>query len=107
MRSVTLLDTFTNERKVALSRDEGFDYYWQDGNGSCDCNRELRFLPDKPLNASYCSGCLRYLIIEVDYHKIDLKLWNECYPEDLIEKWNDILETETGGREITDDTRRK
>ena len=56
---VTIKDLRTGETAVQ----EGFGgYYWAEGNGSCDCNRELLF--GNVSEARHCIGSNRYLIIK-------------------------------------------
>lgn len=58
---VTIKDIVTGQ--VAVAPWEEFDaFWWAEGNGSCDCNRQLAFDQD------YYGECKseRYLIVGVD-----------------------------------------
>ena len=79
--TVTILDTATGE----LVEDSKWTYFWwSEGNGACDCNRELLF--DRPFDVNAnCLGCKRYLIIKTSEGSLlDL---NDGYPDALIEKY--------------------
>ena len=76
---VTLMDTKTGQRRDCSGWCEGVDfgvYWWQEGNGSCDCNRALAFDRDDEDHSeeqrlalgaeeSTCLGCKRWLIVDV------------------------------------------
>ena len=77
--NMVILDTKTGKQIKIKSECDGF--YWAEGNGSCDCNRELFF--DQDTNQGYCLGEQRYLIIESDYDNYTLNELNDGYPEEL------------------------
>ena len=76
---VTLLDTKTGERRDCSDKhgDVEFDvFWWQEGNGSCDCNRALLFDRNGEnhseeqrlalgVEENICLGCRRWLIVDV------------------------------------------
>jgi hypothetical protein len=74
---LVLIDTQTGEKVSIKSKEDAF--YWAEGNGSCDCNRELLF--GKDTNNGHCLGSKRYLIIESDYENYTLDELNEDYPK--------------------------
>lgn len=71
---ITILDTVTGEPRTAaeewyesLTDPSGLVYWWEEGNGSCDCNRKMSFLRmrDEQFNNDDvpCSGPVnRYLV---------------------------------------------
>lgn len=79
--TVTVLDTQTGE--TAVSADWSY-FWWEEGNGSCDCNREILF--DRPFDGDQnCLGCTRYLIIATSEGSLaDLNL---DYPPELVAKY--------------------
>lgn len=84
----TILDTVTGE--TALD-DRPSTWFWSDGSGSCDCNRELRF-PEVPgvrvhNDTGICLGSQRYLIVAIDPTGYPLKKLNKDYPPKLLEKY--------------------
>ena len=82
---VILLDTVTGERRAT---DESFDYsafWWAEGNGSCDCNRELIFGRDS--RRGTCLGCERYLIVNAESDEYTLEEYNEDYSEELVRRF--------------------
>lgn len=60
---VTILDVITNETKD-LEQDWPV-WWWEDGNGSCDCNRAIFFGHSEPGTHRYCAGAERYVIVDV------------------------------------------
>lgn len=80
---VTVLDTQTGRRVD----DRRFSaWWWAEGNGSCDCNRELIVQMKVPEGPGVCLGCQRYLIISAPADcGYSLRELNEGYPEDLLE----------------------
>lgn len=83
-----ILDTVTG---ATVEVDDGFsEFWWAEGNGSCDCNRERYFLPEEEwqhrLDKPTCSGCERYLIIEADNNEYTLQELNLDYPVKLLRK---------------------
>lgn len=75
--TVMVCDTHTGVR-VESSK---YPYYWwTEGNGSCDCNRELLFGPDT--SRGVCLGNHRYLIIRTSYGSL-AELNNGYSPERL------------------------
>lgn len=83
--SVTLLDTLTGETEQTARYFSGF--WWSEGNGSCDCNRNFNELDDAP-EVNYCIGSHRYLIVAVQHYFGDKTIWdfNESYPKELLNK---------------------
>jgi hypothetical protein len=86
---ITLLDTQTGETKTVHEKDHMgcFDStWWQEGNGSCDCNRAIAFGHDCPHET--CLGAKRYLIIDTEEgNSLDVLLgYNADYPYDLLAK---------------------
>ena len=79
--TVTILDTVTWEERTSASYSF---YWWSEGNGSCDCNRELLFGYDT--SEGYCLGCHRYLIVATSTG--DLMELNNEYPAALIAAHN-------------------
>jgi hypothetical protein len=44
-------------------------YWWADGNGCCDCNREYAFKSVEEIeheDTGYCLGAVRYIAIDVE-----------------------------------------
>lgn len=80
---VTILDTETGK-----TAEVGLDYsayWWAEGNGSCDCNRQIvmqGFYTD-----DVKCGNLRYLIISADTDCYSLRELNDEYPEELVAKY--------------------
>lgn len=60
----------------------GDEYWWQEGNGSCDCNRGhyANFI-DIDLANGTCLGCKRFIITHVNSYEADFKIWNEDYEQ--------------------------
>ena len=101
---VTLLDTKTGERRDCSDWCNGEEfsvYWWQEGNGSCDCNRALAFdrgdedhSEEQRLalgaEENGCLGCRRWLIVDVSgdlegmTREQILAEANSEYPEDLV-----------------------
>jgi hypothetical protein len=101
---VTLLDTLTEERRDCSTFGDFTVYWWQHGNGSCDCNRALAFDKDDEdhsweqqlrlgLDDNICLGNERWLIVGATG---DLEGCSEAdvvaesnndYPEELVKKW--------------------
>lgn len=79
--TVTVLDTVTGQRATS----NAWPYRWwaADGNGGCDCNREMLFSRDT--DTGYCLGCSRYLIVETSAG--DLAELNSEYPHDLVARF--------------------
>lgn len=86
---VTLLDTQTGE-----TREVGgiLDFWWAEGNGSCDCNREPYFGHNS--GSDQCIGAKRYLIIKAEpvtrpprVLGYTLAEYNEDYPKELLDKF--------------------
>ena len=87
---VTILDTATGERYQGA---EGYwVYWWTQGNGSHDCNRDIGSSLDAD-SVSVDDGCFacqseRYLVVEVDPMPTGYTLadFNKDYPKELILK---------------------
>lgn len=81
MSRLTILDTVTG---MELPIDTPFDaWWWEAGNGSCDCNRAVHFVDDD--EGCICLGARRYLIIESDFPGTTLRELNADYPEELLQ----------------------
>ena len=80
---VKILDTENGDTTESSDRSP---YYWHEGNGSCDCNRELAFDDAEMDDSCSCLGRHRYLIVERDYAGVTLRELNEGYPEALLAK---------------------
>ena len=76
---VTVLDTVTGETAGSSSWPA---QWWMEGNGSCDCNRELLFGRDTSDGTCIC--CKRYVIIEASGLKVEEL--NAGYPDDVLAK---------------------
>jgi len=81
--TVTVLDTVTGE---TATDDRWTEYWWAEGNGSCDCNRDLLFDNDTE-DTGHCMGNHRYLIVASESKSHNLLELNRNYPEELIEKY--------------------
>lgn len=78
---VTIRDTVTGDEREGM---KGMcTWWWAEGNGSCDCNRELAFKPIEKLEGGTCAGYLRYRIVAVDplLPGYTLADFNQGYPE--------------------------
>jgi hypothetical protein len=80
--TVTILDTATQAR--VQDSDASF-FWWADGNGSCDCNRELLFGNETEGNT--CIGSQRYLIVGVNTDD-NLRDLNAHYPDSLLQQYS-------------------
>jgi hypothetical protein len=76
---VTVRDTLTGKTAV---EDRFNRWWWTDGNGACDCNRELLFDAERD-DSGVCLGCRRYVVVEVDGGPPDDR-FNEGYPVELL-----------------------
>jgi hypothetical protein len=84
---VTILDTQTGKTVTCENRDL---YYWQDGDGSCDCNRALAFsqmIFNEQQNSmglldGICLGTTRFLITN------PVTGMNSDYPSSLLDSMN-------------------
>lgn len=79
--TVTVLDTVTGQTRVDS---ESSQAWYESGNGSCDCNREILFNDDWECTGT-CLGCKRYLIIATDTGT--LQELNSDYPVELLNKY--------------------
>ena len=81
----TIQDTQTGKTRVAPGYSSD---WWADGNGACDCNRELGFVEQSP--AGTCLGCRRYLIVRAtfddDERRYTLRGLNAGYPAELLKE---------------------
>jgi hypothetical protein len=81
------LDIVTGKTVAVDQYMSGFDlWWWSEGNGSCDCNRELLFKPDAECDG-VCLGAHRYVAVDVDIADADAKadaieLMNSSYPDE-------------------------
>lgn len=58
-------------------------WFWTEGNGCCDCNREICFGVDNDDNN--CEGSHRYLVIDSDDPDFDYFEYNQYYSKDVVE----------------------
>jgi hypothetical protein len=59
-----IYDRETGEFTVAPKEWDLFDlYWWTDGNGGCDCNREIICGNDEDNGPGLCDGSRRYYIV--------------------------------------------
>ncbi len=75
---VTIRDMKTGVEVVDESCSE---FWWSDGNGSCDCNREILFGERKAWGGN-CLGCVRYRIVKaesLDGKEIPLRNFDSDY----------------------------
>jgi hypothetical protein len=79
MASVVVLDTKSGQTITDRRFDE---WWWAEGNGSCDCNRATLFGLEHP-DDGCCLGCKRFLIVSVDGKPSGPDL-NSDYPAELI-----------------------
>lgn len=83
--NLTILDTFTGESHKIENSPYDHEYWWADGNGSCDCNR-LIFCGNEPDEDGYCILSKRFLITEnslgIPFDEI-----NQHYPQELRDKY--------------------
>ncbi len=88
---VTILDIVTGQRRrdPSVPGDwEGDNWYWMEGNGSCDCNRAIPFGRENV--TGICDGHQRYLIIDVEGNLAEYtrEEWiaaaNRSYPTALV-----------------------
>ena len=81
----TIQDTATGKTRVVPGYSSD---WWADGNGSCDCNRELGFVESRPTGT--CLGNRRYLIVRATFddeeRRYTLRELNEGYPEALLKE---------------------
>lgn len=85
---VTILDTKTGK----TSEHEGSDeYWWSEGNGSCDCNRSIFHLgsaaADKLGPHGVCLGSKRFLIVKAEGASIPAADFNDNYSNELVRKF--------------------
>ena len=83
--TITLLDTLTGD--TCAFDDYHSLYFWEEGNGSCDCNRAIMMQRDRRSEASLdgvCDGCKRFLIVACDHPKSILRDMNQNYPKKLL-----------------------
>ena len=81
----TIQDTKTGKTRVVPGYSSD---WWAEGNGACDCNRELGFVEQS--EAGNCLGCHRYLIVRATFddeeRRYTLRELNEGYPEALLKE---------------------
>jgi len=91
--TVTILDTEDGQ----TVEHSGMDYFWwTEGNGSCDCNREIfSGKLDEENDTNMCKNCERFLIVGVknlpeEYDEgVAVREMNDEYPKELIAKHAD------------------
>lgn len=81
---VTVLDTETGESRDSVNRST---WYWTEGDGGCDCNRDLLFNPLLHDGPGLCLGQKRYVITAAELLPgYTLDDFNEGYPLELLVK---------------------
>lgn len=85
---ITIYDRQTKQSKVIEWEGYSVDFWWKEGNGSCDCNRHIYFWPyeQKSEIKSTCKGRERYIIKQVDGENVDFDEWNSNYTKLRDEK---------------------
>ncbi len=88
---ITIYDRKTKQSRVIhWGPGHSHEFWWQSGNGCCDCNRHLYFwdwtFPDsEDENGGFpegsCNGCERYIITHVNSEPVDFEEWNSGYKE--------------------------
>lgn len=83
MKSITIFDRETNWTHLYTGEYcNQEEYWWKEGNGSCDCNRAIfAGVETSVLGSSICKGCKRFIITRVDGEAVDFKEWNEGYEQ--------------------------
>ena len=76
-RAVTVVRVLDTQTGHVVWNGEHNAYYWAEGDGACDCNRERLFGFDS--SAGVCLGCKRFVIIECDAPGYTLAEFNEGY----------------------------
>lgn len=84
--TVTILDTLTGK---TVKDSEEYGCYWAEGNGSCDCNREMLF--GLGSDTGSCINCERFLIIEHNYPTYCLAEMNSDYAMELKNRHIKVL----------------
>lgn len=75
---ITLLDRTTGEsRTVHWGPGHSHEFWWQSGNGHCDCNRGNYFHGE--LSCENRCGHSRYIITHVDGSAVNFEEWNHGY----------------------------
>lgn len=75
---ITIHDRETKEtRTINWGPGHSIEYWWQEGNGHCDCNRGLYFWGYKDIEVR--CGHSRYVITHVDGHEVDFEEWNSAW----------------------------
>jgi hypothetical protein len=83
IRTVTILDIENGQRHE--TKGEWSDYWWQYGNGCCDCNRSIFCGLSKP-GFNQCLGSKRFLIVGVEGHVGSLMEFNLDYDRAILIK---------------------
>ena len=83
----TILDTVTGKTAVVAGIPT---YEWEDGNYSCDCNRNPWDI-DTGAIPNVCEGAHRFLVIAAEAETEDdylctLRELNAAYPKELVRK---------------------
>ena len=87
---VTIYDRLTKQsRTVHWGPGYSLEFWWQDGNGSCDCNRALYFWEPEieagEVSADSVGGvccCERYVITHVNGESVNFAEWNADWREE-------------------------
>ena len=83
----TIQDTKTGRTRVAPGYSS---HWWAEGNGACDCNRELGLINFDTLPVRTCLGHHRYLIIRATFddeeRRYTLRELNAGYPAELLKE---------------------
>lgn len=84
--TVTILDAETGERRDSSALFPGANtFWWAEGNGSCDCNRQLLFEEDESgEDTGVCLGHHRYVIVATSDPEVPIHSLNQGYPLDVL-----------------------
>jgi len=77
------LEIWDSKKHLVHNVDSPFQdwFWWVEGNGSCDCNREL--LCGEDSGGDTCLGSKRYIILS-NSRGYSFDEMNEQYPEELL-----------------------
>ena len=104
---VVLFDTETNKTAIATMFNIN-EFWWSEGNGSCDCNREIVFGHDAS-DTGVCLGNKRYIAVDitgeitnVEKNRL-LSLFNQDYDNKVVKKANDLYKKLFTRKGVSDD----
>lgn len=63
-----LLDVMSG--KVVAAPESYHEFWWTEGDGSCDCNRAAMFGHDN-YTEGFCDNCARYVVVDVDRVQVE------------------------------------